>query len=156
MSKQLPRRANLQTIATIMGISLRTLREHLKKAGAPRPNQAGTWPVHEVIRFASLAAAGGVATGEAATIKTKRAKIALEREEYRFAHERGEYVEKKIIGPTLDRLFAEIVKGMRDSFEFELPSKYKGKSVVECQQMNIAAIDGIISRFKQGSSPLKE
>lgn len=152
--KTLARWMLLTSLAKAAGVEERTVRRWLKEPGAPMANQRGLYPSHKCFDFFASLGRDGKGDSEGAAVKLRRAHAQLALEEFKVKKEMGAYVEKELIGPTLEALWAEVVKGMRDSFEFELPSKYRGKTAVECQQMNIAAIDAIIARFKQGALPI--
>lgn len=155
-----PRRLKKLPLARVLGISRTTLTKYLDRPGAPRPDSSGAYDVEKArvycIRRAARAVAGNTTVKEspADKLRTHRLQILTQREEFRFKKEMGEFIEKKRVIPTLDVILANWVKRMRDDFELELPWKYKGKTAIECQQMNIAAIDRIIAGFKEDSLPL--
>lgn len=70
---------------------------------------------------------------------------------HKLAVNRGEYVEKKEIVPTVAKLWSELHALTRQKFEFELPPQYPGRNAIECAQLNIAALTAIDARFKVGA-----
>lgn len=147
-------------LADALGINRKTLTRYLNSPGAPLPDEEGTWSVEAARIFCARksdeALAGNTAVSETEISKLRSQKIRMEIEHSRWEFEkaRGEYIHRSEIAATLWALMAEENEMYRQAFEHELPFKYKGKSSVECQQMNIEALDRIARRVRDGCLPL--
>lgn len=158
MNTLAPRRLIKKHLAKALGVSRPTLDAVFRLPGAPRPNQAGTYSVAQVKEWLATNAprAGGGSGSELATVRQRKLTLETDRMAWEFAKARGEFIQKGEVAKTIIPLWAELHQSLRQKFEFELPSKYKGKSQVECQQLNIAALDEVDRRFREGSLPLVE
>lgn len=143
-------------LAKHFGITRNTLDAYLDKPGAPRPNQRGMYDVKRVGEFLNANVVSAGRSEELGTIRQRKMQLETERMQWEFARVRGEFIHKSEIAKTLVPLITEIHQALTQQFEHVLPSKYKGKSQVECQQLNVAALDEVVKRFKEGSLPLVE
>lgn len=147
-------------LSKALGIARNTLTKYLNSPGAPLPDAEGTFDVEGARLFCARksdeAEAGNTSVSETEISRLRSQKIRMEIEHSRFLFEkqRGEYIHRSEIAATVWALQAESDAMYRQAFEHELPFKYKGKSAVECQQMNIQSLDGIAKRIKEGCLPL--
>lgn len=68
---------------------------------------------------------------------------------------KGEYIPKSEIAPVIATVMTELTQTLRANFEQELPSLYRGKTVMEISEMNAKAIDLLLMRFKEGTSRIQ-
>lgn len=149
-------------LARALEIHRDTLAAWLKQPGAPKPDKARRYDLASVRAFAALRAVeaksgnttvGGTEMGE---LRKERLRIQTQQAAFEFAQAKGDMMPKAEIAGTLTRLIVEIDGMLRQKFEFELPSKYKGRSQIECQQLNAQALDDIVRRFKTGGAAMQE
>lgn len=150
-------RLNRKQLGERLVLNVMTLRGYLLRGGAPKPDEQGLFDMDQVkewaIACAATAKAGNAAVRgspiERARLEKLRMEIASQRREDKRLS--GELVPKKQIEPAISSLLTGLVKDMRQKFEQELPHKYRGRGLVEWQQMNAAAVDWIISRVREGA-----
>lgn len=149
-------RLKKSALATRLGISRPSLNKYLRIAGAPAPDGKRAYSVEEMIGW--LAQHGSIGpAGDSDSIqhwKREEVKLRCKRMQDQMARDRGEYVSKAEASKTIIPLMAELGELMRQKFILELPSRYKGRDMIECQQMNEKAVDDIVKRFRQGAAEL--
>lgn len=153
-------RLNKAGLVKELRISSATLLKYLLRPGSPPADTENKYDLDAVKLFAGDEAAkakrGGTAVKMGAFDKLRQEKIRQEIEHSRFLFEkaRGEYIHRSEIAGTIWAVRAEEAAMYRQKFEFELPFKYKGRTAVECQQMNADALDEIAKRVREGMLPL--
>lgn len=141
-------------LARRIGCDEKTLRKYLDQNGAPSPDRRKTYDIKAVEAWVQDNAVGGAPRGALAALKIEAAKIDLEKARDSLARSRGEYISKEEASHTIVPLMTELGQLMRQLFVMELPSRYKGRDVIECSQINEAALDKVIARFRQGARPI--
>lgn len=153
-------RLNKSELVRDLRISRATLLKYLLRPGSPPPDAEHKYDLDAVKHFAGEESAkakrGGATVKEGKFDKLRQEKIRMEIEHSRFLFEkaRGEYIHRSEIAGTIWAVRAEEAAMYRQAFEFELPFKYKGRTAIECQQMNIEALDAIAKRVREGMLPL--
>lgn len=148
-------RLGKKALCARLEISRPSLDKYLKIAGAPAPDGNGAFDVEGVVAW--LSTHSGIGPGEKDSIqhwKREEVRLRCMRMQDQIARDRGEYVSKAEASRTLIPLMAELAELMRQKFILELPSRYKGKDQVECQQINEKAVDDITRRYRSGVSEL--
>ena len=150
--KEEPTHFRKSALATELGISRVTLDAYLSRTEPPppRPNKANEYSLEEVAAYI-----GGI-KNEAGKVKgfthykTEKMKLECERIALEMKVRRGEFVEQHEIAAQIVPLIAELDAMMEQQFVQVLPSRYKGKSSVECAELNRTAKDLITQRFRTG------
>ena len=150
-------RLKKSALALRLEITRPTLDRILAIAGAPEADGKRSYDVEECIAWLSEHASVGSAGGKKDSIqhwKMEEVKLRCTRMQDQIARDRGEYISKASASRTILPMIAELGELMRQKFILELPSRYKGKDQVECQEMNEKAVDDISRRYREGMSEL--
>ena len=146
-------RARKADLVRMLNCDRKTLVKYLKMVGAPVPDFHRTYEIQAVRSWVENHATSAP-RGTLTELKIEQAKIELEESRDKLARSRGEYISKEEAAQTIIPLMGELGALLRQKFVLELPSKYKGRDVIECSQMNEGALDEVIKRFKQGARPI--
>jgi hypothetical protein len=148
------RRLRKTELAKELGISRVTLDEYLNRPDAPQADDAGAFSVEDTASYIAVNGVKAVNSTEMRRLKEARERIRVEREELELAELRGRLVDKATIEPQIAAVCTLLVTTLQQIFEGELPPKYPGKTVVECREMNAAAIDRVMRQLKAAYAPL--
>jgi hypothetical protein len=149
-----PTRARKLQLAMMLNISRPTLDEYLKMPGAPIADGARMFDVEAVAKFVAANAKTAAADPSTKNWRAEKTRIEAENLAFDLQVKRGDYFLKSDAVPVLAALVAEVQQNLREKFELELPPRYVGKTMIECQMMNQEAIDLIVRRIKAGGKPL--
>jgi predicted transcriptional regulator len=148
--KKKPIRRNQSELAAELSLSRGTVVKYLSMKGAPKRDRWKKYDREQVRAWIADQGSANIEGSEVRTFRTLKLRLETERQQFELSKSKGEYISKKTIGPTVEAAMAEFTANMIQKFSQELPGKYKGRGSVECQQMNDAAIDFILRRFKEG------
>jgi len=144
-------------------ISRPTLDKYFAMEGAPKPDEDGRYevvPTLDFIRSQSDKAAptAGIAGARERKINLECEKLLLviESEKLNISIAKGEHISKTDASAIITPLMTELGAMLRQKFEIELPSQYTGKTLIEREQLNAAAVDFIINRIRTGTRRLRE
>ena len=153
-------RLNKIQLAEKAGVARRSLAGYFRSEGAPRPDARGRYDEAEGLAWITKCAASaesGNATPKGSTIerlKERRLQLEIEEKEREALVRAGALVKASEIVPTLEAMFGGLVKNLQGKFEQELPSRYRGRSQAECEQMNAKAVDFVMEQLKQDAAAL--
>jgi transcriptional regulator with XRE-family HTH domain len=152
---QVSGRLNQIEIAERMGIVRQTVAKYLRMPGAPMADADGRFDLQEAGEWI-LAHQGERESGldKVRRLKDRKLELELERLELDLQIARREVIPKDEIEPEIAALATELVSLLRQKFEMELPSLYAGRDRIECQQLNGAAVDEVIRRFKEAGGSI--
>lgn len=149
-----PERLHKFALAKKLGISRPTLDKYLALDKAPQPDANETYDVAEVARHIAEHATKIAEPDEIKKLRARKLLAECKRIEHEYEVSASNYIHHDEIRKTLEPLMAELAALLTSKFENQLPSQYRGRSLAECQQLNAAAIDFIIQRFKTGTDRL--
>lgn len=156
-AKHVGDRLTRSQIALRSGIDRETVAKYLAMKGAPEPDQKMRFSYKEALEWIDKSAprAGAGANNE----ETKKLKNALLRAqvamaEIELANLSGGSVSREKIVPAVAAFCTQLTQDMQLKFENELPPRYSGRTTIECQEMNAAAVDWVLRRLKEGAQPL--
>jgi predicted transcriptional regulator len=137
-------------LARELKLSRTTVQKYLGQDGAPKADKEGRYDKAAVADFIAKQGSANVEGSEMRNLRARKLRAETEQLEAELAARRGETITKSEIAPAIAAFNVELTANLRQKFELELPGRYKGKGMVECQQMNAAAIDWILERLKAG------
>jgi hypothetical protein len=133
---------NQVELATLLGITRRTLTTWRKMAGAPKPLANGQYDVaawREFVRSKGLK--GGEPVGNQEALKARKLLAEIEEKELRLAIRRGDYLSKEEVRRSilegLGRMFSILHKRLED----ELPPISCGKDAIGIREAHARALD---------------
>ena len=136
----------LVELATVLGVSRRTLSTWQKLDGAPKALSNGLWPVadwREFVRMRGLNA-GRVPVGNEEALKARKLLAEVEERELRIAVKKGEYVPLTKVREEWIGLVAQATSILRAKFESELPPVLSGLDATGIQRECRKAIDEVL------------
>jgi hypothetical protein len=136
----------LVELATVLGVSRRTLTTWQKMEGSPKPLSNGLWPVadwREFVRVRGLKA-GKVPLGNEEALKARKLLAEVEERELRIAVKKGEYVPLYQVKSEWIALVAQATAILRAKFENELPPILSGLDATGIQKECRKAIDEVL------------
>ena len=145
-----------------LGSSRPTLDKYLNMEGAPKPDDKGRFEVVAVLDW--VRTHGNKALDSQGVMDWRAKKLELECErlmvdvemrQHALSVEKGEHISKEEASNIIVPLMLELSSLLRQKFEVELPTQYRGKSAVESGEMNAKAIDEIVARIKSGTKKLR-
>lgn len=146
---------NKTNLAKALDLSRPTLTGYLARKGAPRPNKARKYELEVCRKWAEKCASESagprtavVAGSELSKLRERRLALEVEEAERRAKVAAGQLVHVDEIGPAISGMMAGLTADLISKFRDELPSKYKGRSVAECQEMNEAGIEWVLTRLR--------
>ena len=142
-----------------LNISRPTLDHYLQIEGAPTCDADGKFSLTEIAEFVQKHAKKILQPADAKEWKQEKLRLECERitidieaRKDELARSRGEHISKSEIEKTIVPLMTELGALLRQKFEMELPSQYRGKSVADCAALNAKAVDEITECFRSGSA----
>ncbi len=157
-AKPAGKRMTRTQISAFMPIDFRTLGRNLALPDAPRPDEHMRWDYEDVRAWCLKVKTDGRHAAPTATkgseLREKLLEAELEAKAFDLGVKRGQFIERTQIKPAVTAFNTQLTDDLRAKFEFELPSKYAGKNLIECQQLNVAAIDYVLRRLKEGQAPV--
>ena len=142
----------LVELATVLGVTRRTLTTWQKMEGAPKPLSNGLWPVadwREFVRLRGLKA-GKVPVGNEEALKARKLLAEVEERELRIAVKKGEYVPLTKVREEWIGLVAQATSILRAKFESELPPVLSGLDATGIQRECRRAIDEVLLCLHEG------
>ena len=155
-SGNIARRLRKTELAKELGISRVTLDEYLNRPDAPQPDEAGAYSVEDTASYIAVNGVKAVNSAEMRRLKEARERIRVEREELELAELRGRLINKSQIEPQVAVICSTFVNELQRVFEWELPDKTFGKSVIQIREMNAAGVDRVIRALKETLAPLSQ
>ncbi len=144
-------------IALRAGIDREGVSRYLGMEGAPKPNKKMMFHFKTAVEWIKKNAPRlGTSGEEMRSINLTIKRLDAEEKALDLAVKKGEFVEKKTIAPTVAAFMGQLTADLMSEFEQRLAPKYAGKTAIECQQMNAAAIDWVLKRLKAGASPITQ
>lgn len=137
-------------LAVKLGLSRTTLQKYLAQDGAPKANAAGLFDVAKVRAWIAEHSSANVEGSAMRDLRSRKLQLEIEAQEHELRRKRGESIYKAEIAPAIAAFNAELAINLKQKFEIELPQKYRGKNLVECQQINAAAVDFVMERLRAG------
>lgn len=154
------KRLNKTHLARALDVDRKTITGYLARKGAPKPDKRGLFEVEEcrvwAAKCAAMAEHGNTQVRGTRVHELKERKLALEveEEERKAAIRAGQLVNVAEIEPALLAMFSQLKEDLVQKFEQELPSRYRGRSLAECQQMNAEGVDWVLRRLKDGAQKI--
>jgi hypothetical protein len=142
----------LVELASILGVTRRTLSTWQKMDGAPRALSNGLWPVadwREFVRLNGLKA-GKAPVGNEEALKARKLLAEVEERELRIAVKKGEYVALTNVREEWIGLVAQATSILRAKFENELPPVLSGLDATGIQKECRRAIDEVLQVLHEG------
>ena len=142
----------LVELATVLGVTRRTLTTWQKIEGSPKPLSNGLWPVadwREFVRLRGLKA-GKVPIGNEEALKARKLLAEVEERELRIAVKKGEYVPLTKVREEWIGLVAQATSILRAKFESELPPVLSGLDATGIQRECRRAIDEVLLCLHEG------
>lgn len=148
-----PTHLRKSALAHELGVSRVMLDAYLNRTEPPppQPNRFKEFSIEEVANYiAKFKIAAGDIKGQAHW-KSEKFRLECERIAFDLAARRREFVTRQEITTAIVPLMAELAQSLEMQFVQILPARCRGKTVVEIAEMNRAAVDQIIARFRSGS-----
>jgi hypothetical protein len=142
----------LVELASVLGVTRRTLSTWQKMEGAPKALSNGLWPVadwREFVRVNGLKA-GKAPVGNEEALKARKLLAEVEERELRIAVKKGEYVALTKVREEWIGLVAQATSILRAKFENELPPVLSGLDATGIQKECRLAIDEVLQVFHEG------
>jgi hypothetical protein len=142
----------LVELASVLGVTRRTLSTWQKMEGAPKALSNGLWPVadwREFVRLNGLKA-GKAPVGNEEALKARKLLAEVEERELRIAVKKGEYVALTKVREEWIGLVAQATSILRAKFESELPPVLSGLDATGIQQECRKAIDEVLRVLHEG------
>ena len=142
----------LVELASVLGVTRRTLSTWQKMDGAPKALSNGLWPVadwREFVRLNGLKA-GKAPVGNEEALKARKLLAEVEERELRIAVKKGEYVALTKVREEWIGLVAQATSILRAKFENELPPVLSGLDATGIQKECRRAIDEVLQVLHQG------
>lgn len=155
-------RLNRFAISKRLGMSASRVRYYMNLPDAPMPDAQMCYDLDEVRKFIDSKTTrfhkGLRPPGAVAPIDLKQEKLQLEiaklkREE---ALRSGEVILVRDVLETIEQIIVEVEGIYKSKFEHELPSKYRGKTEVECRELNVKALQEAARTFREGKAKLEK
>ena len=142
----------LVELASVLGVTRRTLSTWQKMDGAPKSLSNGLWPVadwREFVRLNGLKA-GKAPVGNEEALKARKLLAEVEERELRIAMKKGEYVALTKVREEWIGLVAQATSILRAKFESELPPVLSGLDATGIQKECRRAIDEVLQVLHEG------
>ena len=142
----------LVELASVLGVTRRTLSTWQKMDGAPKALSNGLWPVadwREFVRLNGLKA-GKAPVGNEEALKARKLLAEVEERELRIAVKKGEYVALTKVREEWIGLVAQATSILRAKFESELPPVLSGLDATGIQKECRRAIDEVLQVLHEG------
>lgn len=142
----------LVELASVLGVTRRTLSTWQKMDGAPKALSNGLWPVadwREFVRLNGLKA-GKTPVGNEEALKARKLLAEVEERELRIAVKKGEYVALTKVREEWIGLVAQATSILRAKFESELPPVLSGLDATGIQKECRRAIDEVLQVLHEG------
>lgn len=142
----------LVELASVLGVTRRTLSTWQKMDGAPKSLSNGLWPVadwREFVRLNGLKA-GKAPVGNEEALKARKLLAEVEERELRIAVKKGEYVALTKVREEWIGLVAQATSILRAKFESELPPVLSGLDATGIQKECRRAIDEVLQVLHEG------
>jgi len=143
---------SLVELASVLGVTRRTLSTWQKMDGAPKALSNGLWPVadwREFVRLNGLKA-GKAPVGNEEALKARKLLAEVEERELRIAVKKGEYVALTKVREEWIGLVAQATSMLRAKFENELPPVLSGLDATGIQKECRRAIDEVLQVLHEG------
>lgn len=146
---------NKTRLAAALDLSRPTLTGYLARTGAPKANKARKYDLEACRAWAETCAANSanghkaIVEGTAASkLRERRLELEVQEAERRAKVAAGKLVHVDEISPALSRMMAGLSADLLEKFRDELPSRYKGRSAAEAQELNEAGVSWVLERLK--------
>jgi hypothetical protein len=142
----------LVELASVLGVTRRTLSTWQKMDGAPKALSNGLWPVadwREFVRLNGLKA-GKAPVGNEEALKARKLLAEVEERELRIAVKKGEYVALTKVRKEWIGQVAQATSILRAKFESELPPVLSGLDATGIQKECRRAIDEVLQVLHEG------
>jgi hypothetical protein len=142
----------LVELASVLGVTRRTLSTWQKMDGAPKALSNGLWPVadwREFVRLNGLKA-GKAPVGNEEALKARKLLAEVEERELRIAVKKGEYVALTKVREEWIGLVARATSILRAKFENELPPVLSGLDATGIQKECRRAVDEVLQVLHEG------
>jgi hypothetical protein len=142
----------LVELASILGVTRRTLSTWQKMDGAPKALSNGLWPVSDWREFVRLNGlkAGKAPVGNEEALKARKLLAEVEERELRIAVKKGEYVALTKVREEWIGQVAQATSILRAKFESELPPVLSGLDATGIQKECRRAIDEVLQVLHEG------
>jgi hypothetical protein len=142
----------LVELASVLGVSRRTLSTWQKMEGAPKALSNGHWPVADWREFVRLRGlnASRMTVGKEDALKARKLLAEVEERELRIAVKKGEYVALTKVREEWIGLVAQATSILRAKFESELPPVLSGLDATGIQRECRRAIDEVLACLHEG------
>lgn len=133
-------------LASLLGVTRRTITAWQKLDGAPKPLSNGMWPVADWREFVRVRGLKGTkpALGNEEALKARKLLAEVEERELRIAIKKGEFVRIEQVRTEWIGLVAQATAILRAKFESELPPVLSGMDATGIQAECRKAIDEVL------------
>jgi hypothetical protein len=133
-------------LASLLGVSRRTITAWQKLDGSPKPLSNGMWPVADWREFVRVRGLKGTkpALGNEEALKARKLLAEVEERELRIAIKKGEFVRIDQVRTEWIGLVAQATAILRAKFESELPPILSGLDATGIQAECRKAIDEVL------------
>lgn len=128
--------------------------DYLAKEGAPQPDKRGLYDAVPAAYFIGVCHGRATEPDRLIAMRERKLQLELEGLERAAAVERRELIPRKAIQPGIAAVMTRLTTDLVEVFEKELPPKYHGRGLLECVEINAAAVDRVLKNFKEGAQPL--
>lgn len=139
-------------IALRAGIDRETVSKYLGLAGAPKPDARMRFHYKRAMEWIGKTAprlsAGN--NEEMRALRESLLRMDVEERAIELGVKKGQFIERAKIKPAIDAVMGKLTVDLQDVFERELPGKYKGRTSIECVELNAAAVDRVLKRMREG------
>lgn len=142
-------RVSRNQLHELTGYSKDFVYDNLKKPGSPKPDDDGLYDKEEAIAFLKACMARQ-SNEDILRFRAEGLRLDLEERETARKVRLGQLVDRQKIKPQIEQVMEKLTMDLQDVFERELPPKYKGKTVVECAELNAQAVDRVLRAMKSG------
>jgi hypothetical protein len=142
-------------LARRLGSSGRTVAAYLDDyEDAPKPDADRRYSFADVKAHIARHSARLGSTPTMLKMKERLLALRVSEAERAEAVAAGQYILAKDIEPQVAKVCSELTRNLQAVFEGELPSRYIGRSVVECRELNANGVDRVIAAMKSGLAPI--
>jgi len=133
-------------LASLLGVTRRTITAWQKLDGSPKPLSNGMWPVADWREFVRVRGLKGTkpAPGNEEALKARKLLAEVEERELRIAIKKGEFVRIDQVRTEWIGLVAQATAILRAKFENELPAILSGLDATGIQAECRKAIDEVL------------
>lgn len=131
-----------------------TIKKYLEMEGAPKPDENRKYSMKDTLAWIERNAPRIANNEEMRTLKESLLRMEVEDRALELGKKKGQLIERAKIRPAIEAVMSKLTPDLQDVFERELPPKYKGRSTIECAELNAHGLDRVLRRMKEGWAAL--